>query len=236
MDTLCEAIEERKVHHFDILYFRDEINTSFKEIDHDDAPPQNDFQDTPFRNFLEETERMAVDSLRTGMLSMQKIGDTDVTTTHHRMITVRGFSEFGQEVMNSLPLHDQFNEIPHINSPSCREFIQIIRALFVIYQMEFDNYDRIKLCKYCNKLFFEKKKGAAVFCSSSCRKKDYVDHQPPEKLKCRQNQNAWIRNRFLRKGFRVYNVGKHECTNCSSPVKSGECPIIRNKNRERLVN
>jgi len=32
MDTLCEAIEERKVHHFDILYFRDEINTSFKEL------------------------------------------------------------------------------------------------------------------------------------------------------------------------------------------------------------
>ncbi|HHP7236631.1 MAG TPA: hypothetical protein ACFCUC_18520 [Desulfobacterales bacterium] len=113
-------------------------------------------------------------------------------------------------------------------------FIHVVKYLLVKYQFLFGSFERIKICNYCGKLFFEKKLGAGVYCSPLCRKRYFDALQPPEKRKCRERQNAWIRYRQLfydwpRTG--VYTLQKDDCQSCPGTVESGKCPSLIEKNK-----
>lgn len=233
MDALMEAIEAGAIDQGVKADLIDDKQAALKEKEYYDSPPVNDPLSIP--HLINEVERVVLDSLRSGIPSQEIIGDVHVRTDPYRIIMASPASRFGKEVIYAVPQEDHLLEIPHIYSASCHRFIQIIRSLYIIYQIEFGSYDRIKLCAYCKKMFLEKKKGAAVFCNGRCRKKDYDDRQPLEKKLCRERQNAWIRNRFLGRPVQAYYAGKHECLNCGSPVKSGECPVILEKNKDKLI-
>ena len=118
----------------------------------------------------------------------------------------------------------------HINEKA--GFIHAVKYLLVKYQYLFGSFERLKVCNHCGKLFFEKKLGAGLYCSSLCRKKYFDSLQPPEKRKCRERQNGWIRYRHLFHGWdRPFTLQKDDCLSCSGTTVSGKCPELIKKNK-----
>ena len=134
------------------------------------------------------------------------------------------------------------NEDPQIMSPkdgTRTSFIGVVRYFFVKYYMVFGSFDRLKLCKSCEKLFLEKKLGHREFCSGLCRKKYHDALQSPEKRLCRERQNSWIRYQFnfhkvLKTKHKLmrFTVQKFECETCKKCLESGDCQVLRDKNDE----
>jgi hypothetical protein len=109
-------------------------------------------------------------------------------------------------------------------------------AVYVLikYQSLFGSFDRIKKCRQCENLIFEKRLGTREFCGGTCRKRYNDSLQPPEKRLCRERQNAWITRQFNTKRGRgipmVYRLQKDDCSECTGQFRAGECPILRRKN------
>lgn len=105
------------------------------------------------------------------------------------------------------------------------------KFLLVKYGFLFGSFDRIKICKNCGKLFFEKKKGAGTFCGDGCRLHRHIELEDPKKHSCRNRQNRWLGRRFSTPDY----VGKDECESCSEwKTQSGSCPILTKKNENLL--
>jgi hypothetical protein len=111
-------------------------------------------------------------------------------------------------------------------------FIHVIKYLLVKYQYLFGSFERIKICKQCEKLFIEKQLGAGMYCGGTCRKRHYDSLQPKEKRLCRERQNWWIRYRHLfHRWPRGFTLQKDDCLNCPGTVESGRCPLLIKKNK-----
>jgi hypothetical protein len=111
-------------------------------------------------------------------------------------------------------------------------FRSAVKYILVKYQYLFESFERIKICKQCEKLFVEKKLGAGEYCGGTCRKRHYDSLQPEEKRLCRERQNAWIRYRRLFHDWpRVFTLQKDDCLNCPGTVESGRCPVLIRKNK-----
>jgi hypothetical protein len=106
--------------------------------------------------------------------------------------------------------------------------------ILIKYQWLFGSFDRIKKCRQCENLIFEKRLGTREFCGGTCRKRYNDSLQPPEKRLCRERQNAWISRRLNTKKDRgitiVYRLQKDDCSECTGQLRAGECPILRRKN------
>jgi hypothetical protein len=105
------------------------------------------------------------------------------------------------------------------------------------YQYLFGSFKRVKVCKQCGNLFFEKRLGAREFCSGLCRKHYNDNLQPPESRHCRDRQNQWMDNKS-RKIFSVssiYRVQRDDCAECDGTKKSGECPALIKKNKKAFA-
>lgn len=113
-------------------------------------------------------------------------------------------------------------------------FRSVVKYILVKYQFLLGSFERIKICKQCEKLFLEKRFGAGEYCSGTCRKKHHDSLQVPEIRKCRERQNAWIRYKYknIVKLPKVYYLNRDECEVCTGGVKGGDCLALKNKNKK----
>jgi hypothetical protein len=113
----------------------------------------------------------------------------------------------------------------------------VLIYILIRYQYLFGSFKRVKVCKQCGNLFFEKRLGAREFCSGLCRKHYNDNLQPPESRHCRDRQNQWMDNKS-RKIFSVssiYRVQRDDCAECDGTKKSGECPALIKKNKKAFA-
>ncbi len=118
-----------------------------------------------------------------------------------------------------------------------KSFIQIARSVLINFHLSFGSYERIKKCIECGKLLFEKKKASGLYCSVKC-KTDYNNKLVgPDKRRCKERQNIWIRrmsqNRNIRSDkIRYHTVYKERCKGCTinPKPKGGECPVLKKNN------
>lgn len=111
-------------------------------------------------------------------------------------------------------------------------FFDVIAYLLIRYEWLFGSFERVKVCKQCDRLFFEKRLGAREFCSGLCRKHYNDSLQVPEKRLCRERQNQWIFYKYNNiSGFpKVYRLQKDDCNKCNGVTPSGKCPALMKKN------
>lgn len=104
--------------------------------------------------------------------------------------------------------------------------------LLIRYQYLFGSYERVKACKQCGNLFFEKRLGSREFCSGLCRKNYNDSLQMPAKRLCRERQNQWTIYKFknIRGCPRPYRLQKDDCNKCDGVTASGKCPALMKKN------
>lgn len=111
-------------------------------------------------------------------------------------------------------------------------FIEVIHFALVKYQYLFESFERVKICKQCGKLFWEKRLGTKEFCGGTCRKRYNDSLQSPDIRLCRERQNAWI----TRMGVEivsmpsVYRLQKDDCDGCTRQCKGGACARLAEKN------
>jgi hypothetical protein len=104
------------------------------------------------------------------------------------------------------------------------------------YQWLFESFERVKICKQCEKLFLEKRLGIREFCGGTCRKRYNDSLQAPEKRLCRERQNQWIAYKYYNfPGLPpVFRLQKNDCAKCDGTAESGKCPVLTKKNRKAL--
>jgi hypothetical protein len=128
----------------------------------------------------------------------------------------------------------------HIFSPGySKSRISISDAIIYIlvkYQWLFGSFERVKICKQCEKLFLEKRLGIREFCGGTCRKRYNDSLQAPEKRLCRERQNQWITYKHNNlTGFPpVFRLQKNDCAKCNGTAESGKCPMLIKKNKKAM--
>jgi hypothetical protein len=131
--------------------------------------------------------------------------------------------------------HETIEYIPAIQGSIF--FIDIIKYILVKYTALFGSFERIKICKNCGKIFYEKKHGHKIFCSTLCRAHFHVESEPQNIYRCRARQNQWS-GRKLPKITTLYveplTITKGDCENkCKNrPIgekepKGGQCFIAQ---------
>lgn len=120
---------------------------------------------------------------------------------------------------------------------SVNHIIHYVVCVLINFNALFDNFSRVKSCKYCEKIFVEKREGQ-LYCSEYCRKKNfYYKIEPRERIKCRGRQNRWIRSHYNSQSH-FSTLGKSECDKCESYLQNkpfpkwGACKILKDKNPE----
>jgi len=113
------------------------------------------------------------------------------------------------------------------------DFFDVIKYILVKYFSLFGSFDRIKVCKNCNRMFLEKKYGYSIYCSDKCRVNFNVASEPKEIIRCRARQNRWLGRKLLTPD----TIKKDDCENCQeqkSKLKGGTCPKVQEKNKKAL--
>lgn len=110
-------------------------------------------------------------------------------------------------------------------------FVQIARSVLVNFHIEFGSFERLKNCPECGKLFFEKKYGSRLYCSTAC-KANYIG-----KLFGKERQNIWLRREYgnfkydiEKDDFIIDSVKKRDCLKCEKCQKGTICQILRMRN------
>jgi hypothetical protein len=151
--------------------------------------------------------------------------------------------------LNDSKLFDTITENYALCEPDGREFcifspgyggksLSVFEAaayLLIRYQWLFGSFERVKLCKQCSKLFVEKRLGSREFCGGTCRKRYHDSLQSPEKIKCRNRQNQWIRYKAHEiskyyNSIQAYRLQKDDCHGCADITIGGKCPALIKKN------
>ena len=153
-------------------------------------------------------------------------------------LKVAAITNFAKKLVNLDPENQIITRIPDPSWPQ-NNFIILIRAILVKFHAVFGDFSRIIICKNCENLSFETRKGKRNFCSKTCSD-IYLRNEELEIRKCRDKQNRWIQYKLdqdKRLGdlhVAASRVCKFDCLECLTPVKGGECWFLRKKNREEF--
>jgi hypothetical protein len=233
MDKLVEAIREKDFAHFVVLKISDEVMTVLDEETEVICftPPQG------------LTRKMALSAMKQGKTLTHKLDRYNTLAFIPRQsVWVDCVSPFGKYLLNLGEWEEGGFACVQALGFHELDFIPLVRALLINFHLEFNGFERIKSCSQCGKIYFEKKKGARLFCSSSCRKEHHHAQEPAEKRKCRDKQNHWIdyklnndarilsADRRSRIRLRAYTVSKSDCSACDNPQAGGECGILKERN------
>jgi len=165
----------------------------------------------------------------------------------------RAYDFFTNKILNEPPfLHESFKityktgsnfykslgmESPQeeISSPGYSNsqvyFIEVFKYILVKYVTLFGSLNRIKICRRCNSLFFEKKYGYGIYCNDYCRVNFNVAAEKKEVYNCRARQNKWL-DRELSE---LKTVKIKDCEKCRKwKSKSGKCEKALEKNKDAL--
>lgn len=154
-----------------------------------------------------------------------------------RQFRMKPISKFGNELLK--PSDYSAKKIPHLTSPEIKTFFRLSRLMLVYFHLEYDGFDRLKICEHetCGKIYFEAKKksgeNAQKYCSSTCRKRA---HDSPEKVRCRNRQNAFVRNRISKVPGCLNSVLKDDCEKCDHIEEKGShCLLVMERNKKVLA-
>lgn len=136
------------------------------------------------------------------------------------------------------PIEESSIQSSHQSYIGWTSFVQIARAVLVNFHISFGSYERIKNCLECGKIFFEKKKASGLYCGVKCKSEYNIKLLSPEKRRCMEKQNIWIRREFGNPKyaietdeFAIDSMKRSDCRKCDKCQKGGHCSVLINKNR-----
>jgi hypothetical protein len=270
MEELLRSTKQGAIFHFSPKKWIDRIETSIEEEPQitsvDDRRrrnigPVNDIIVDPIISKLEGLiDKNAIKSQRKQLRqsieeSIRKSGTAKanpksfkISSLHRRFYRVKALTEFGRQLLNTHPSENVVNVIPSINFDGWTTFTQIARSVLVSYHLVFGSFERIKICKQCNKLLFEKRAGRKDFCSDDCERKF---KQASPIYKCWNRQTAWIRRVAGKVGSQVRKLGSRyddtlteyapkqiyvsidrDCQGCATCAIGEKCPTLKKKNEK----
>lgn len=240
MDGLCNSIIKGEYDHFALIRIEDNIETELSlsaslgnEETENPEESETEINWGIVRNLI---DKGAVRSLRKQEGYFRGLGKLNISSKPYRILHVSPYSELARKILLSDPCEELPSAILSIHFPTWYSFIQIVRSILVNFYFVFDGFERLKVCKECQKLIFEKKKDSLLFCSVKCRRKHFNSTEHRKRRLCRERQNAWIRNYAAKKKRKTYwNVYKFECKDCNT-FKSGDCPVLKRKNPDEKEN
>lgn len=233
MDSLQNAIIKQQYCHFWLYKVEDDVQTYLPTLDKlDEISTKRNQEDREMKlswaDVHKSIHKGAISSLSSQGKSKKAIGGLIISSQCHRTLHVEQISEFAFKMLKSEPYDEPFNRIYPIWFPTWNYFIDAVKSIIVNFHFAFDGFNRLKLCKNCQKLIFEKREGYREFCDVICRRNFHIKAEPRNKRLCRERQNAWIRNRFS--GLhQVKSVQRSECEICAQVKESGKCETLINK-------
>lgn len=216
MIILKDNLSKSNYHHFNITGIE---NTSLTSIDYSSCMDnERTGKFISFRDISKST--MKAINKQTTINSISN--DISFTSEGYMIFTIEPLLEFGRYLLLLEPQEELFYQIPSINFLSWTSLISLIRAVLVSFHLSFGSFERLKLCKKCQKMFFEKRKGAREFCSNSCRVMFNAATESEDKRLCRQRQKKYLQYHDSY-SFPIY---KDACAGCTMPVESGKCQVV----------
>lgn len=239
MELLYSHTVKKEFVHFEINFISDQIDTVFSGTTSDGILNRGPFWEKFVSARVQKTTAMALKTQNS--YSEGNLKEVGTSSFFHRTVSVRCLSDFAKKLLKIDPQENGYDAIPLVTDPECYSFYRIMRSVFVHFYMAFGNFERIKACSYCQRLFVEKRKGSGKFCSNNCRKENHKILEPEEKRKCRDRQNAWMKYKIhhdekLKNNSNLYPyaVFKDDCEICTNYVKSGECLTLMKRNKLSL--
>jgi len=198
MDQLAKEIANNNHIHVLLVGVTDRINSSIdtkkeQKVSYDISPDDSESEEIFFGPYPDEmkisialVDNAIFKTIRNRSISGETENDLFfVRITHERQYTVMPTTDFGCLLL-SLKSKDMFRTDPHFMSIWIDSIFQLITVILVQFHLAFDGFERIKVCKFCGRLFFEKKKGSKVYCSDTCRVKYSRSVEPSERRLCRE--------------------------------------------------
>jgi hypothetical protein len=116
-------------------------------------------------------------------------------------------------------------------------FLYLIRLTLVHFHLYFDDYSKIKICKWCGGLIFENKKRKKYYCNDDCKNK-FNKAVDPARGKCQEKQNRRI-ERLIEKikeehSFEAQKATIEDCRQCEDYMNPGRCKFISKRNKEAI--
>ena len=238
MDCLHEMTTMKEFIHFSIGGITDLIDTSITKVNKrpsDKNVPYTVFaKKTTWPVIRKQIDKTIIDAVKNQKHYTRLVSNIKIFSSSSRFVQVNTHSEFAKKILYTEPREETPTTIPSLGFQNWDSFIRIIRSVFVNYHFAFGDFKRIKLCKKCKKLLFEKKKGSRDFCSDDCKIKKFIASEPQKKIRCRNRQNEW--HRRTSSGYITYNIiKKKECRYCKKypkKIKAGYCPLVQHHNKK----
>lgn len=232
---------------------KDDLTTSLSPLDPGSVKgkskgkaPRTGQQDTsPWSVPTSYLDRVAQIALKKEERVTEVRNHVEVTAVNYRLFHVRALTDFGALLLRQEPQEDPSYAIPSVNFQSWISFVQMVRAILVNFHFSFGGFNRIKSCRQCGKLTFEKKGRSKFYCSKECTKKHSDASQPSTMRLCRERQNTWIRSQYAMNkdwgsaDIEPETIKKNECVKCERHVDKpggGDCALLCRKNLQAFQN
>lgn len=253
MSELQKATLNGETSHFILEGVKNDLTTSLAPLNPGSvkgkskgkAPKAGQPETPPWSVPTSYLDRLAQVALKKGERVTEVRNHVEVTAVNYRLFHVRALTDFGSLLLRQEPQEDPSYAIPSVNFQSWISFVQMVRALLVNFHFSFGGFHRIKSCRQCGKLTFEKKGRSKFYCSKECTKKHSDASQPETMRLCRERQNTWIRSQYsMNKNWgsaELYPqaMKKKECVKCKRHVdkpRGGDCALLCRKNLEAFQN
>ncbi len=240
MTNLLEEIEKKSFVHIEFVGITDKLKTELKTFESnmaDGRTNDDSSKKTPFSSSHEKNV------MRKGLLLLDKAimktigghllhlhaekGYYRADVSHERSFRLKPITDFGNQLLRTKKPNIIMRVYP-LASPKITTLRRLLFYIFIHFHLVFGGFDRIKICQFCGHLYFEKKKGAGMYCSTRCKGKANAQKNRDEKTLCRNRQNAWATD-----GSRTIEldpVKKLDCRNCDiylNKLKGGSCPELK---------
>jgi len=225
---------------FRIKEIKDEIITTIKGKANGRFDKRSGKSDRKRRRVTKfKIEQNIIKALRTERIRESSFNKVRILSDPYRHYLIDHYSKFVKKLLNAQPQEDPIFQVPSLAFRSWLSIIQIVRAIFVNFSIAFGSTERIKPCRFCQRLFLEKKIGVRLFCSPGCKHEFYKLIYPKEKRLCRERQNAWLRYCLdfnekvkYRGDLEAKHVYLQDCKKCENIKKTGTCLALKEKNKE----
>jgi len=245
MDNLRSAIIKKQYNLFWLHRVEDDIQTSLPDLESYFEISVRSTKEIGVKSILEklqkEINKGAISSLSNQIKYLKNYNGFKISSECYRILYVEPISpNYGLKILRSGKYEEPFTKIYPIWFKTWDSFIDVVKSIIVNFQFAFGGFHRLKVCKNCQKLTFEKKENSKESCGKKCRTKHSKESENRENFLCRNRQNAWINNKKIMmdkkhydKVKKIKNVGlvqKNQCKDCIDIKTNGSCLILKEKN------
>jgi len=252
MSELQKATRNGETGHFILEKVKNDLTTSLtplpptsKKDRGKGKAPKSGQEDPAWTIPTSVLDRVARTSLKRGERETEVRNHMEITAVNYRLFHVQAISSFGTLLLRQEPQEEPSYAIPSVKFQSWISFVQMVRSILVNFHFSFGGFHRIKTCRQCGKLMFEKKGRSKFYCSKECAKKHSDASQPATMRLCRERQNTWIRSQYHmnknwgRADLEPETIKKKDCEKCKRHVdepEGGDCALLYRKNLEAYKN